>query len=603
MQEGTHDLDRIPSEKHRGAKLFTRCLRYFLPYKVHVFFAALFMTAAGLCDAGTAWLVKPALDELFVDKNAGLLLFIPLAFVGVTLLKALMKLLQNYLMHYAGLKVLEVLRDELCNKIIMLPVGFFESSRTGVIMSHIMNDVASIRSSMPAAVMIVRQFITLISLAGVVFYQNFELALYSVVVLPLVFWPFVYFGRRVRRLSRKGMEQTGDLTSQLQEVLSGIKVVKAFGAEDREKTRFDRENRRLMNLALKGSLTGEFASCSMEIIAAAGISLVIFVGGMQVIDGRQSPGTFFSFITALILMYEPVKKFSAANLSVQTALAGAERVFGLLDNPDLRMEAGGGVTFTPPFRELRFDNVVFHYPDGTRALDGISFSLGAGEKIALVGPSGAGKSTVVNLIPRFYDPQEGKLTLNGTDLREYDLYALRSLISTVSQDAFLFNTSVKENIVYGLEDADDEQVRRSAKAAYAAEFIEAMPLGFDTLIGERGIKISGGQKQRLTIARALLKNAPLLILDEATSALDSESERLVQNALDNLLADRAGIAVAHRLSTIMGADRILVLDKGKIVAQGKHAELLRTSPLYAKLYEMQFAVGDGSSASTQEAEA
>jgi subfamily B ATP-binding cassette protein MsbA len=310
---------------------------------------------------------------------------------------------------------------------------------------------------------------------------------------------------------------------------------------------------------------------------------------MQVIDGRQSPGTFFSFITALILMYEPVKKFSAANLSVQTSLAGAERVFGLLDNPDLRMEADGGIAFIPPFRELRFENVVFSYPDGTRALDGISFSVKAGEHIALVGPSGAGKSTVVNLIPRFYDPQEGRLTLNGTDMREYDLYSLRSLISTVSQDAFLFNTSVKENIIYGLEGADDELVRSSAKAAHAAEFIDAMPQGFDTRIGERGIKISGGQKQRLTIARALIKNAPLLILDEATSALDSESERLVQNALDNLLAGRTSIAVAHRLSTIMGADRILVLDKGKIVAQGKHDELLRASPLYAKLYEMQFS--------------
>ncbi|MDR1945563.1 MAG: ABC transporter ATP-binding protein/permease [Desulfovibrio sp.] len=588
MNEGARARDGSLPEKHRGFKLYKRCLRYFLPYRVHIFFAAVFTTAAGLCDACTAWLVKPALDELFVNKNTDLLLIIPLAFVGVTFLKAVMKLLQNYLMHYAGLRVLEVLRDELCNKIIMLPVGFFESSRTGVIMSHIMNDVASIRASMPAGVMIVRQIITLISLACVVFYRDYELALWSVVVLPLVFWPFVHFGRRIRKLTRKSMEQTGELTSQLQEVLSGIKVVKAFGAEEREKMRFDRENRRLMDFTLKGSLTGELASCCMEIIAAAGISLVILVGGMQVIDGRQSPGTFFSFITALILMYEPVKKFSSANLAVQMAVAGAERVFGLLDNPALCVEKGGGTAFTHPFRELRFENVVFSYPDGTRALNGISFSVKAGEKIALVGPSGAGKSTVANLIPRFYDPQEGRVTLNGADLRDYDLYSLRSGISSVSQDAFLFNVSVRENIIYGMEETDDENIGAAAKAAYAGEFIAAMPQGFDTLIGERGVKISGGQKQRLTIARALIKNAPLLILDEATSALDSESERLVRNALDNLMADRTSIAIAHRLSTVMDADRILVLEKGSIIAQGTHEELLHTSPLYAKLYEMQF---------------
>jgi subfamily B ATP-binding cassette protein MsbA len=602
MREDARDRDRNPSEKYRGAKLFRRCLGYFLPYRVHIFFAVLFMSAAGLCDAGTAWLVKPALDELFIDKNAELLTIIPFAFVGITLLKAVMKLLQNYLMHYAGLRVLEVLRDELCNKIITLPVGFFENSRTGVIMSHIMNDVSSIRASMPAAVMIVRQIITLISLACVVFYQNYELALWSVVVLPLVFWPFVHFGGRMRKFSRKNMEQTGDLTSQLQEVLSGIKVVKAFGAEEREKTRFDSENRRLMDIALKGSLTGELAGCSMEIISAAGISLVIFVGGMQVIDGSQSPGAFFSFITALILMYEPIRKFSAANLAVQTALAGAERVFGLLDDPALRMETGGGVAFTPPFRELRFENVVFSYPDGTRALDGISFSVKAGEKTALVGPSGAGKSTVANLIPRFYDPQEGRLTLNGTDLKEYDLHSLRPVFSTVSQDGFLFNASVRENIAYGTEGAEEEQVRSSAEAAYAGGFIEAMPRGFDTLIGERGIKLSGGQKQRLTIARALIRNAPFLILDEATSALDSESERLVQSALDNLTAGRTGIAIAHRLSTVIGADRILVLDKGRIVAQGRHEELLRASPLYAKLYAMQFTAGEKKTPPAQETE-
>ena len=567
--------------------LFKRCIGYFMPYKMHVGLATLFMVLAGVCGAATAWLVKPALDEVFINKNTQALMLVPLAFIGVTALNASTKLLQNYLMQYAGLGVLEKLRDEMYGKIIMLPLRFYEGTQVGMLMSRIINDVTSIRESMPALIMMIRQFVTLISLMCVVFYQNAKLAFWAVIVLPLAFYPFVYFGKRMRKLSRKGREQTGEVSSILQEMLSGIRVIKAFGTETQERVRFDKENKRLLRIALKSALSGEFSSSTMELVGAIGISLVVWFGGMQVIDGVTTPGTFFSFIAALVMMYEPIKKLSGANMTIQSALAGADRVFGILDDPLLSVEKGGEKELIPPFEELRFENVTFSYADGTTALKEVSFNVRAGERLAIVGPSGAGKTTFVNLIPRFYDPQEGRILINGHSVEEYSLPSLRQAISMVSQDSFLFNLSVMKNITYGTQ-ASHEQGVEAARAAYADEFIENMPEKYETIIGERGVKLSGGQRQRLTIARALVKNAPLLILDEATSALDSESERVVQKALENLMQNRTSIVIAHRLSTVIGADRILVMEKGRVVAQGKHAELLMTCPLYIKLYNMQF---------------
>lgn len=591
-QHNTHLVDK--NGKPDSMKLFKRCLKYFLPYKAHIILATGFMILAGLCDAATAWLVKPALDEIFINKNKEALMLVPLAFMGITALNAGTRLLQNYLMQYSGLRVLEVLRDAMYAKIIMLPLRFYEGTQIGMLMSRIINDVTAIRMSLPALVMMIRQVITLVSLMGVVFYQNAALAFWAVIVLPLAFFPFIYFGRRMRKLSRKGQEKLGDISSLLQEMLSGIRVVKAFGTEEKERVRFDKENKRLLRLSIKSVLAGEFSSSVMELVGAVGIGLVLWIGGMQVIEGTTTPGTFFSFVAALIMMYDPVKKLSNANLNLQNALAGAERVFGILDDPSLGVEKGGSKPVDAEFKELRFDNVSFLYDDGTRALSEVSFNIRAGERIAVVGPSGAGKTTFVNLIPRFYDPTAGQILLNGAPLGEYKLTELRSQVSMVSQDSFLFNISVAQNIAYGLEGVSEADIKAAAQAAYAHDFIAAMPEGYDTVIGERGVKLSGGQRQRLTIARALVKNAPLLILDEATSALDSESERVVQQALENLMKDRTSIVIAHRLSTIIGADRILVMDQGRVVAQGRHEELLGADPLYTKLYEMQFNTQDAS---------
>lgn len=569
-------------------QLLKRSLGYFMPFKKHIACSCVFMLIAGFCSAATAWLVKPALDDIFIAKNVDYLILIPLAFLTVSLLDSGSRLIQNYMMQVAGLGVLEKLREELYHKIILLPLSYYEGTRLGVLMSHIINDVGAIRDSLPAIIMVVRQVITLLSLIGVVIYQNAELAFWALIVLPLAFYPFVYFGRRLRKLSRKSQEKTGDISALLQEMLSGVRVIKAFGTEDDEKKRFDKENRRLLRLSIKRGLASDFSSSIMSFIGVLGVSLVVWFGGRQVINDQMTAGTFFSFIAALMLMYDPIKKLSGANMSIQGALASADRVFAILDDPALSIEKGGERKLDEPFRELRLERVGFSYKTGGKALDDISFSIKAGDRIALVGPSGAGKSTFVNLIPRFYDPQEGRILLNGHPLEEYDLGVLRKNIAIVSQDNFLFNMSVLHNIAYGQKNPDREACMAAARAAYAHEFIEEMPEGYDTIIGERGVKLSGGQKQRLTIARAIMKDAPLLILDEATSALDSESEKVVQKALENLMQDRTSIVIAHRLSTVIGADRILVIDKGRLQAAGTHAELLHSSPLYAKLYEMQF---------------
>jgi len=569
--------------------LLKRCLRYFKPYTWRIVLAFACMGVVAAATGAAAYLVKPALDEIFINKQSQALYFLPPLFVLVIAAKGLGRFLQNYIMQSCGLEVLEQIRRELYAKMVRLPLRFFEDNQVGMLMSRIIYDVMSIRNSMPAVVMIVRQALTMLFLIGVVFYQNAFLAFWAVLVLPLAFYPFVYFGKKLRGLSRKNQVKLADISVFLQESFSGIRVVKAFANEDREKGRFEQENGRLIRIFRKEMIYNELSSPIMELVGALGIGLVIFYGGMQVISGESTPGTFFSFCAGLIMLYEPIKKMSESNKEIQRALAGAERVFEILDSPEISVERDGTRVFSGPLQELRFENVTFQYPgcDGP-ALDKVSFTVRAGETLALVGPSGSGKSTLVHLIPRFYLPSGGTIMLNGHALDEFTLDSLRLNIGMVSQDTFLFNTSVAENIAYGREALDMDKVQEAAKTAYAHEFILQLQQGYETIIGERGVKLSGGQKQRLTIARALLKNPPLLILDEATSALDTESERIVQKALENLMRNRTSIVIAHRLSTVLGADRILVMEKGRVIAEGRHDELLASCPLYRRLYSMQF---------------
>ena len=578
--------------RKKEARLALRMFRYFLPYKWIMLVALVSSGLVSLCTAGTAWLIKPALDDIFIRQDHSALIYVPLAFIGLTLIKGLGRYIQNWCMNFSALRVLETLRQELFHKIITLPLPFYEASQVGALMSRVINDVGMIRQSLPSFVQILRQVLTMAGLLIVVFQQNFELACWALVVLPVAGFPFAMFSRALRRYGKKNAEVNASISSMLQELLSGIRVIKAFATEKKERERFDKENGRVINITFRQSCISELSSPVMELIGSLGIGLVIWYGGREVIAGEMSPGTFFSFMAALVMLYDPVKSLNGANMNVQNALAGAERVFAILDDPHLVSEQGGELQLDEPFREVTFRNVTLRYgDDAAPALSNINLTVRAGERIALVGPSGAGKTTLANLLPRFYTAQEGSILLNDKPLSAYTLSSLRRSIAMVSQDAFLFDASMRENIAYGQPQTvvdDLARIRKAAQAACADDFITALPEGYESRVGERGVKLSGGQKQRVTIARAILKDAPFLILDEATSALDSESEHMVQQALDNLMQNRTSLIIAHRLSTILEADRIVVMDAGKIIDSGRHEELLGRCELYTRLYSMQF---------------
>jgi subfamily B ATP-binding cassette protein MsbA len=576
-------------EVHNTLYYIKRCGQYFKPYTPRIVFSMVSMAIVGGCTAYSAFLVQPALDKIFINKNTEALKTIPLLVVAIFAVKGFFMLMQNYQMQYCAHRVLQELRDELYSKMLRLPVSFFEQNRVGMLMSRIINDVNLIRSSIPELIMLVRHVFTMIALIFVAFYRDAFLASLAVIVLPVALFPVIYFGQKLRKVGRKNQEKIADISTILQEIFSGIRVVKAFAMEGRETTAFKQQNEKLVKIALKGAFYTALSSPVMEFIGAIGIGVVIWYGGTQVIAGNSTPGTFFSFLTALLMLYEPFKRISKSNMVVQKAIAGAERVFYVLDSPDIEVEQQGRQELRPPFAGLRFEQVQLTYADSAeKALDQLSFELGAGERLAIVGPSGAGKTSLVNLIPRFYDPERGRIILNGHRLQDYTLESLRRFIGMVSQEAVLFNTSIRENITYGLQGIDDEQLHEVCSIAYASQFIQRLPAGLDTVIGERGIKLSGGEKQRLTIARALLKDPSLLILDEATSALDTESEKIVQKALENLMHQRTSIVIAHRLSTVLSADRIMVLKHGVIEDIGPHEQLLERCSLYQKLYKMQF---------------
>lgn len=571
-------------------QLLRRCLGYFMPFKLHIVAAFVALGIVALSTAGAAYLVQPALDEIFIKKDEKALLFIPLLLIGVFVAKGIGLFIQKFLMSYCGIKVLERLRYELFAKIICLPLDFFGETRVGMLMSRIISDVNLISSSLPELIRMLQHILTMIGLTALIMYRDPKLAFWACLVFPLAVYPVIYFGKKLRKNGRKMQAKLADVSSHLQESFNGLRVIKAFATEHFEQVKFQDTVAKLVRIGIKGKVYNLLSSPIMELIGAVGAGLVIWYGGREVIAGNRTPGEFFSFMTALVMLYDPFKSISQANNTLQQAMAGAERVFEILDAPNLREESGGTAKYTPPFESLCFENVTFSYP-GTRepALRNVSLAISASERVALVGQSGSGKTTLAHLIPRFHDCQEGIIRINGLPVTDYDLISLRTNIGIVSQDPFLFNLSVRDNIAYGQDSKDQDAVENAARAAYAHEFILDLPEGYDTVVGEKGVKLSGGQKQRLTIARAIMKNPSLLILDEATSALDTESERIVQHALENLMQGRTSLIIAHRLSTIISADRIVVMNRGEILSIGSHAELIANCPAYQKLHSMQFS--------------
>jgi subfamily B ATP-binding cassette protein MsbA len=571
-------------------RILKRSMAYFMRYKTRVGLAVLGMAVVSPCAAASAWLVKKTVDDVLIHKDVQALKFVTIAIVVLMTAKGIFRFMQNYYMNTAGLLAINDLRNDLYAKIVYLPMHYFNESQVGMLMSRVLNDVGLIRGSLPSMVMLTREAFSVIGLAFYVFYLDWKLAFWGTIVLPLALYPFIYYSRRMRKLGRRTQGHVSDVSVRLQEGLSGIKVIKGFAKENSEVTHFMDENNKLVGSSIKQIQASEQSSRVMETIGSFAAGLVLWYGGSRVIDGDLTTGALLSFLTALAMLYDPIKRINAANIDIQMALTGAERVFEIMDAADTLAERGGSVELAGPFKEISFNAVRFTYNGANRpALDGIDLQVRAGERIAIVGSSGSGKTTLANMVPRFFDPQEGTILLNGRPLADYTLDSLRRGMGLVSQEAFLFNASVRENIAYGAVDGyTQEEVEAAAKAAYAHDFIMELPEGYDTLVGERGVKLSGGQKQRLTIARAIMKNPPLLILDEATSALDTESERIVQLALENLMQERTSLVIAHRLSTILTADLIVVMAEGRIVDQGKHAKLLERCDIYKTLYEMQF---------------
>jgi len=568
--------------------LYFRLITYVRPHWPRLALAMAAMLGVSGLTALMAFLVKPVLDDIFFQQRLDRLYLLPPLIVVLYLAKGGLSYTHEYAMNYVGGQIITGLRNDLYRHYQSLPLAFFERTPTGMLMSRITYDVALLQGSVSTVVTnLLRDTFTILGLVGVIFYREWRLALIAMVVFPLAVVPILNFGRRLRRISSRHQISMAKINNYLQETLTGNLIVKAFCREDFEIRRFERESREYFRLRMKTIIVRAVSAPIMELLGGLGVAAIIWYGGYNVIQGHSTPGTFFSFLAALLMLYAPIKDLSNVNNSIQEGLAAAGRVFEILDLAPAVQNRPGAQGLPPLAREIQFQGVDFAYVDRP-VLQGIDLSIRVGEMVALVGPSGAGKSTVVKLLPRFYDVTGGAVCIDGRDIRDVTLESLRGQMGLVTQQTILFNDTVRYNIAYGRLAASESDIVAAAQAAYAWDFIRALPQGLDTVIGEQGVMLSGGERQRLAIARALLKDPPILILDEATSALDSEAEREVQKALDNLIQGRTTLVIAHRLSTIRGADRIVVLDGGRIVEEGSHEELLRRDGLYRKLYTLQF---------------
>ncbi|MGQ4807333.1 Lipid A export ATP-binding/permease protein MsbA [Candidatus Entotheonellaceae bacterium PAL068K] len=577
---------KVPARRH----IYYRLFGYMRPYRSRFVLS----TFCGLLVSGTtalsALLVQPMLDDIFVARDTTKLLILLAVIMLIFVVRGLSRFGHSYLMRSIGQCVIRDLRNRLFGHLLQMPLAYFHQYHTGVLLSRLTHDIAVMQLALSNTMNdVVRQGLTMLGLVGVVFYRDWFMATFAVLVLPLASLPIVYFGRKLRRLNRQAQESMGHLSALINEVLSGVKITKSFAREAHEYERFQQHNTAFYSVTMRQVQTAEISSPLMELLGVIGVALVVLYGGHQVIAGTLTPGAFFSFLTAALLLYEPLRRLSRINSTMQGALAAADRVFAVLDTP---CETADNATKPPlpPIRHgLVFRDVCLRYrPTAPRILQGISLEVKAGEVVALAGTSGAGKTSLVDLIPRFYEPTSGCIMIDGTNIQEVSLASLRAQIGIVSQDIILFDDTVRRNILYGDLQASEEQLVEAARAAYAHEFITRLPHRYDTVIGERGVRLSGGEKQRLAIARALLKNPPILILDEATSSLDSESEQIVQYALDNLVKDRTTFVIAHRLSTVRHADHIVVLHRGTIVEMGHHDALLARQGYYYQLYKTQF---------------
>lgn len=562
---------------------------YIKPYRWYVAGGLCSMAIAAATTAMLAKMLQPLFDDVFVARNEHMLFHVAFFVLGIFVLKGLSSFGEAMSMIYVGQKIIADIQKQLFDHFIKADLAYFHARSSGELVSRFTNDVNLMRAAVTTALTgMGKDVLSLIFLIGLMFYQDWLLASLAFFVFPVALFPIVKIGRKMRKVSLNTQEEMGALTILLHQVFQGMRVVKSYAMEGYEKSRADALIDLLCRLNIKGGRVRSSSHPIMETLGGIAIVVVILYGGTQVIYGNRTTGAFISFITALLLAYEPLKRLAGLNANLQEGLAAAQRLFAALDlkptirnkkeAPDLHVKNG----------EILFKDVSFSYPKGKQALKAISLEIPAGKRIALVGPSGSGKSTLLNLIPRFYEVQEGSIRIDGQNIQDVTLSSLRNHIALVSQEVVLFDDTVRANIAYGRWGASEEEIIEAAKAAAAHTFIKALPDGYDTVVGEQGVRLSGGQRQRLSIARAMLKNAPLLLLDEATSSLDTASEKQVQTALDRLMRGRTTIVVAHRLSTVVDADMIYVIEKGEVSEKGTHYQLLENNHTYAKLVDMQF---------------
>jgi len=583
-------------------KTYLRVLKLLLPYKITFAVALLCMFLFALTNGAMAYLIGPVMQflfnggagegikiipfDLFTIPKDKMLLAIPLAIMIVAVVKGLSSFGQTYFMGYVGLSVVRDIRKNLYEHLLSMPVKFFNSTSTGILVSRLTNDVNLLQmSTSDTLTTLLKQGLTLIVLGAVIVALDWKLALAASVALPLCFYPMRRFGKKMKRVSTRGQEIMGSMMALLNEAIRGVRIVKAFGMKDYEVKRFGEENEKFTRYRLKSIKVRSISSPLMETFGAVGFALTIWYAAYRIGNGTLKPEAFISFFAAVLMFYQPVKALNGVNLNIQSGLAAATRIFDLLDREGEK--ADGTIEIDGVKESVEFKGVSFRY-GAEWVLKDIDLTVKKGEVVAIVGSSGAGKTTFVNLLPRFYDVQEGAIFIDGRDIREFTLRSLRSQTAIVSQLIILFNDTVKGNIAYGDRQRTDEEIISAAKSANAHRFIKRLPNGYDTVIGESGVRLSGGERQRLSIARAILKNAPLLILDEATSALDTESEMEVQEGLENLMEGKTTFVIAHRLSTVRNAGRIIVLCGGGIKEMGRHEDLLDSGGEYSRLYSMQF---------------
>lgn len=570
-------------------KNYMRLLAYIKPYTRRLALAVVCIIMAAAANLYLPWIIKDMIDDVLMSKDMVMLNLIATGILVVMFTRGVFYYGQSYLVSYVGQRVIIDVRSVLFRKFQRMPLSYYDKQQTGTVMSYITNDVAVMQSAIvDNLIELVTESSILIGSLAMMLYLDWKLSLLTLMTIPLVAIAMKIFGRKLKRSSTVIQERAAEITSLLQESISAIRVVKSFVRESYETKRFEEQNWRNFQAAMKNVKLSSLLTPTVEFLAAIAVTFIVWFGGYEVVNEVITAGELVAFLTYAVNLANPVKRLSKVYAAIQKAMAAADRVFAVMDLDEKITDVPGAQPLPPIKGKVEFKDVSFSYKEGQPALQHISLKAEPGQMIALVGPSGSGKSTIANLIPRFYDVDSGVITIDDHDIRQVTADSLREQIGLVPQETMLFSTSVMENIRYGRLEATDEEVIEAAKAANAEEFIKELPEGYDTKLGERGLNLSGGQRQRLAIARAILKNPRVLILDEATSALDTESEKIVQDALDNLMVGRTSFVIAHRLSTIFNADQIFVVENGHLREHGTHEELLAAGGLYSNLYNIQF---------------